>query len=84
MNFWKKNLNDEKIRFLNSDEYERISKRITELDSNFTSLKNKFEILQTSLDNLRGNFNRKLSGIKKEEEQEESKDINTEGYKYFG
>lgn len=55
---------------LNSDEYEKISKRITEFSAKLEELENKFKILTTNYDNLRGNFNRKLSGIKGEEKVE--------------
>lgn len=71
--FWKKNED------LNSDEYEKLTKRIIELSAKFEELENKFKILGTNYDNLRGNFNRKLSGIKKEdpsEADEETKTIN--------
>lgn len=68
---------------LNSSEYEHISKKIVELVTDIEELKNKFKILSTNYDNLRGNFNRKLSGLKgeekvepKEEESEEAKSIN--------
>lgn len=56
---------------LNSGEYEKLSKRIVELAGMVEELQNKFKILTTNYDNLRGNFNRKLSGLKKEETEEE-------------
>lgn len=72
--FWK---NERK--FINSAEYETISKKIVELNERVEILSHKLSVLQTSMDNLRGNFNRKLKGLKKdeqEEEEEETKDIN--------
>jgi len=67
---WRKN------ESVNSIEYEKLSKRITELVAEVETIRTKFKILETNYDNLRGNFNRKLSGIKKEEKAEE--DIETE------
>lgn len=64
--FWSKN---EKIQ-LNSAEYESCAKKLTELSARIEELETKFKILGTNYDNLRGNFNRKLSGLKKEEEPE--------------
>jgi len=67
---------------VNSIEYEKLSKRIVELSSICEELQNKFKILETNYNDLRGKFNRKLSGIKKEEAngeelgQEETKTIN--------
>lgn len=71
MSFW--NRNNEK--HLNSAEYESIAKKLVEISSRVEELENKFKILGTNYDNLRGQFNRKLSGLKKEEEvgQEEEK-----------
>lgn len=68
MSFWRKN----KDEHLNSNEYESISKKVTELFTELEELKIKFKILETNYDNLRGNFNRKLTGIKKEEETEKA------------
>jgi predicted nuclease with TOPRIM domain len=70
------------FRRVNSIEYEKLSKRIVELSSICEELQNKFKILETNYNDLRGKFNRKLSGIKKEEAngeelgQEETKTIN--------
>lgn len=64
MSFWKRNE-------INSAEFEALSKKITECNSTIEDLRLKFKILETNYDNLRGQFNRKLSGIKKEEEPEE-------------
>ena len=61
---------------INSIEYEKISKRVTEMLTEIETLRTKFKILETNYDNLRGQFNRKLSGIKKDEKVEE--EIETE------
>jgi hypothetical protein len=64
---------------LNSAEYEKIWKQVIELNARVDELANKQKIQETNYENLRGNFNRKLSGIKKaemEEEEEETKSIN--------
>jgi cell division protein FtsB len=65
---WFKSIKNES---LNSAEYEKLSKRITELVTEIETLRTKFKILETNYDNLRGNFNRKLAGIKKDEKAEE-------------
>lgn len=71
MNFWKKTQ-------INSDEYEKLTKKFTDLSSDVSELTAKIRILTSDVSNLRGLFNRKLTGIKKEEqpEEEEQKDIN--------
>lgn len=63
---WFKKTNENKIT---SEEYEKLLKRIIEISGSLQELHNKFKILETNYDNLRGNFNRKLSGIKKSEEE---------------
>lgn len=68
MSFWKKS-NETPLR---SEEYERISKRFVELVAVVEELQTKFKILETNYNNLRGNFNRKLSGIKEEPKVEET------------
>ena len=58
---------------------EKIWKQIIELNARVDNMENQIKIQNTNYDNLRGNFNRKLSGIKKEEkelEEEEQKSIN--------
>jgi len=67
MNFLKKKPKD----VINSGEYEKLSKKNTELLSELEELKVKFNILRTDMDNLRGNFNRKLNKIKQEDLAEE-------------
>lgn len=68
MNFWNKKVN--------SDEYEKLHKKITELSVEISELTAKIRLIQSDNSNLRGQFNRKLSGLKKEETPEETKDIN--------
>lgn len=63
MSFWNK-------KPLNSEEYEKLQKKIIDLDAKIEKANVDLKILQTNYDNLRGNFNRKLAGIKKEEAQE--------------
>jgi len=69
MNFWKKSK-------VNSDEYEYLHKRITELSNLITELSAKIATVQSDAANLRGQFNRKLSGIKAGEEKTETESIN--------
>lgn len=73
MSFWRN-------KSLNSDEYEKLQKKIIDLDAKIEKANVDLRILQTDYNNLRGNFNRKLSGLKKEEadqeQKEETKDIN--------
>lgn len=73
MIFWRKN----ETKHLNSEEYEALLKRVVSLSAITEELHNKFKILETNYNDLRGKFNRKLSGMKKEEtEEEETKTIN--------
>ena len=70
--FWKKTQ-------VNSVEYEYLHKRLTELQNLVGELSSKIAAVQSDAANLRGQFNRKLTGIKKEEmkeEEEETKSIN--------
>lgn len=78
MSFWRKSENVP----LNSKEYESCAKKIVEVSGRIEELETKFKILTTNYDNLRGQFNRKLSGLKeeekvapKEEESETDKNI---------
>jgi DNA gyrase/topoisomerase IV subunit A len=75
MSFW--NRSDKGV--LNSREYESLAKKITELSSELQTTQIKFKVLQQDLDNLRGNFNRKVNKKfleKPDEVEDESKDIN--------
>ena len=73
MSFFQKK---QKNETLNSAEYESCAKKLVELSARIEELENKFKILTTNYDNLRGNFNRKLKGLKAEEESEETQGIN--------
>lgn len=79
MNFWKKS-----SEVINSIEYEKLFRRIIELSARTEELHNKISILQTNYDNLRGNFNKKLSSIKKEEEIKEIDTFNNNSDVPFG
>lgn len=68
MSFWNLWRNKDDVQ-LNSKEYESVTKKIIEFSARIEELENKFKILGTNYDNLRGQFNRKLSGIAKEEEK---------------
>lgn len=69
MNFWKSKIN--------SDEYDKLFKKYIELSGEIAEITAKIRLIQSDNSNLRGQFNRKLSGIKKEESTtEETKDIN--------
>ena len=61
MIFWRKN----ETKYLNSEEYEALLKRVVSLSAITEELHNKFKILETNYHDLRGKFNRKLSGMKK-------------------
>lgn len=66
---------------INSDEYEKLTKRIVDLYGIIEELSSKIRVVQSDNANLRGQFNRKLLGLKKEEqveEQAEEKDINNQ------
>jgi len=72
--------NDTSKNAVNSDEYERLAKRITELAAECGICKAACKLLETDVDNLRGKFNRKLKGLEQEEKvepkEEEEKFIN--------
>jgi len=72
MSFWNKKNETQ----LNSAEYESLAKKLVEVSTRIEELENKFKILTTNYDNLRGNFNRKLRGLKAEEEPEEETETN--------
>lgn len=72
--FWnRKNLTQP----LTSHEYEELVKRFTQLMGEIEEVKVKFKILETNYDNLRGQFNRKLKPLAKEEENNQSQLLNT-------
>lgn len=66
---------------INSEEYEKLSMKVVELHAMIHKLSSEIRIVQSDNANLRGQFNRKLLGIKKEEQTEEiqeQKDINNQ------
>lgn len=66
-----------KTKNLSSNEYETVLKRIADCKHEIEAVKAQLAALQTNYDNLRGQFNRKLSVIRKEEQaNEEQKDLN--------
>lgn len=70
MNLFKRKHSTEE--FLNSDEFETLSKKITSLSNEIDNLSHKIKLLQQDQDNLRGNFNRKLKGLSEEEKKNEN------------
>jgi len=74
--WWNKTDNPSK-NSMGSDEYERLLKRIIEVDSRTRIFETEIKLMQTNLDNLRGKFNQRLKAIKESETTEETKDINT-------
>ena len=78
--FWN-NANNKKP--INSDEYERLAKRITELVGDIGICKASNEIIRSDLANLRGRFNRQLSGMKGEEEKVEPKEEEKKNESYI-
>ena len=68
--FWhKKNLQNE--------DYEKLTKQITDLSGQLQRLKDSHELLESNVKSLRGLVNRKLSGEKDEIENTESKDLSS-------
>lgn len=67
------------ISTIHSEEYEQLSKKFIELLQDVREFEVKLRVLETNIDNLRGNFNAKLKRMKQEEaieEKDETKDIN--------
>lgn len=54
---------------LNSDEYEKLAKRLVEHDTKMQTLASQVEVLETHVRNLRGNFNRKLGSLASDESE---------------
>lgn len=70
--FWKK-------RQINSEEYDKVLKKIAEFSTILSDLSAKVAAVQSDAANLRGQFNRKVSGLKKEEAAEEvDEDVKSE------
>jgi len=79
--FWQKQKEN-----LNSKEYEKLLGRIVDLENELKRTNGSFEVLHTTTENLRGWFNRKLAGMKKDEivaEAEKPKDLNKSEPKVF-
>jgi len=56
---------------LNSDEYERLTKKLTELSAELQDLKSRCEAITTNCNSLRGLVNRRLSGSGSDDETQE-------------
>jgi hypothetical protein len=76
MLFWKRQNENASKDINNSDVYGAILRRFAELATDIELCKTQIKVLQTDVDNLRGNFNRKLKGLE-QETKTETKDINT-------
>lgn len=64
-------------KLLNSAEYESLSKKMVELFTAIEEMKVKIIVMEQNFANLRGNFNRKLKGaLKDEEEMQKEEDLN--------
>lgn len=59
---------------LNSDEYEKLTKKIIELNASLEEIKKKFEVITTNMTSLRGLINRRIGG--KDIEVDESQGLN--------
>jgi hypothetical protein len=57
---------------INSDEYEKLTKKLVEQGAELEELKKKFDVLTTNYNSLRGLINRKLGGKDLEEQNSES------------
>lgn len=86
MLFWKKHDNTNQNASIPL-EYDRLLRRLSDVSAEIELLKTTVKVMQTDLDNLRGNFNRKLKGLEKEEKTEENpkpQNIYTSDYVAFG
>lgn len=70
MSFWS---NDSSKKSMDSQEYDRLVKRISDGDAKIRILETDIQMLRTDIANLRGKFNAKLKGIKEQELLEEKK-----------
>jgi len=62
---------------LNSEEYEKLLKKVAALDALVLTLQAKYEAVNTNYNDLRGKFNRKLNILKQQQdEDEEAQDLN--------
>jgi DNA anti-recombination protein RmuC len=82
--FWTKKTEDLGKKDINTDEYVKCLKRMAEIDSRVESLFNKFNLLQTDMENLRGRFNQKLKSFAEAKPEAETKDLNSDNTIYLG
>lgn len=57
---------------LNSDEYERLTKKLIEVNSDLQEIKKEFESLRTNQNSLRGLINRRIGGDKENNSESET------------
>jgi chromosome segregation ATPase len=57
---------------IRSEEYDSLLKKLSDVRHDLEQVKSELKALVTNYDNLRGQFNRKLSYIKQRDEEEES------------
>lgn len=74
--FWKKS-NDSNKNPLNSDEYERLVKRLVDVNSDISLCKVNIRLLETNMENLRGKFNVKIGRKELEEKKPDDKPVET-------
>lgn len=67
----------------NTEEYVKLLKRISELDTRLETIDNKYGILKTDVENLRGRFNQKLKSFTEEKPNAETKDLNLDNTVYL-
>jgi len=78
-----------KKKELKSEEYETLSNKLVDLRAEVKNMVGEVVLLRTECNNLRGQFNRKLAGLAKEEEkvapkeEEKPKDLNKPEPKVF-
>lgn len=82
--FWNKKNDNTRASLNNPDDYDRTNKRITDLAARLELLETKFALFKTDYENLRGKFNRKLSGLAAEETKEKAQDFNSRDEIYMG
>ena len=84
LEWFKRKTQDPSTKFINSEEYDKCLRRISELSATIKTVESQTELLKSDLANLRGKFNARLSRLKEEEVKEESKDIYTSSDIPFG
>jgi len=60
-----------KNKQIGSEEYEKVSKRIVEINTLLEELRTKIQVLETNMNSLRGLINRKVGGFTKDEAESE-------------